>query len=199
MRLERLNSDKIKIFLTFDDLNERGITKEDMWHDLPKVQQLFRDMIMEADDELGFQAKGPIDVEVFSLPAQGMVVIVSKSLDHDIFEDDHDEYIEMQVTLDETDDILYTFHDFEHIISLMAPLHRLGINGGQLYHYNGLYYLGFEDEEGDHLDTLIAYLAEYGQPSTMSSHCLIEYGKVILSDGAVDQLHKAFYERKTSQ
>lgn len=197
MRLERLNSDKIKIFLTFDDLNERGITKEDMWHDLPKVQQLFRDMIMEADDELGFQAKGPIDVEVFSLPAQGMVVIVTKSIDYELFDDDQDEYIEMQVTLDETDDILYTFHDFEDIISLVSPLKRLGINGGQLYHYNGRYYLGFEDHT-ENVETLIAYLAEYGQPSTMSSHCLFEYGRVILPDHAVKNLYQSFYDRKTS-
>jgi adapter protein MecA 1/2 len=45
MRLERLNYDKIKIFLTFDDLSEREITKEEMWLDIPKVHQLFRDMI----------------------------------------------------------------------------------------------------------------------------------------------------------
>jgi len=83
MRLERLNGNKIKIFLTFDDLAERGISKDDLWRNLPKVQQLFRDMIMEADDELGFHADGPIEIEVFSLPAQGLVVIVSKRWDPD--------------------------------------------------------------------------------------------------------------------
>ncbi|MFP3454093.1 adaptor protein MecA, partial [Bacillus sp. SIMBA_154] len=29
MRLERLNYNKIKIFLTLDDLTDRGLTKED--------------------------------------------------------------------------------------------------------------------------------------------------------------------------
>ncbi|HSU80507.1 MAG TPA: adaptor protein MecA, partial [Candidatus Angelobacter sp.] len=109
MRLERLNSDKIKIFLTFDDLQERGLSKDDLWSNLPKVQDLFREMIMEADDELGFQADGPIEVEVFSLPAQGMVIVVSKSLDTDFIDED-DEFIEMQVTLDESDEILYRFN-----------------------------------------------------------------------------------------
>ena len=41
MRLERLNYNKIKIFLTFDDLSERGLTKEDLWRNAPKVQQYF--------------------------------------------------------------------------------------------------------------------------------------------------------------
>lgn len=30
MRLERLNYNKIKIFLTLDDLTDRGLTKEDL-------------------------------------------------------------------------------------------------------------------------------------------------------------------------
>lgn len=177
MRLERLNSDKIKIFLTFDDLKERGISKEDMWHDLPKVHQLFRDMIMEADDELGFQAEGPIEVEVFSLPAQGMVVIVSKSFNNDELLDDDDDYIEMQVTLDECDDILYKIDDFEDVIALADKLYHLGMTGGKLYHFDNRYYIHFDDEDDELIndfDLLIAVLAEFGYPSTMTSHRLIE-------------------------
>lgn len=42
MRIERLSQDKIRIFLTFDDLSERGIQKEDMWQEVPKVHDLLR-------------------------------------------------------------------------------------------------------------------------------------------------------------
>ena len=101
MRLERLNYNKIKIFLTFDDLTERGLTKEDLWHDSQKVHQLFRDMMSEASDELGFEADGPIAIEVYSLQAQGMVIIVTKDMiAQDEDEEFNDEYIEMQVTVD---------------------------------------------------------------------------------------------------
>ncbi|WP_307190238.1 adaptor protein MecA [Geomicrobium sp. JCM 19039] len=31
MRLERIAANKIKVFLTFDDLKERGLTKDDLW------------------------------------------------------------------------------------------------------------------------------------------------------------------------
>ncbi|MFP3471830.1 adaptor protein MecA, partial [Micrococcus sp. SIMBA_144] len=85
----------------------------------PKVHRLFREMIMEADDELGFKVDGPIAVEVFSLPAQGMVVIVTKGSAESDFEDDYnDEYIEMQVTLDESDEVFYEFRSFEDVIGL---------------------------------------------------------------------------------
>ncbi|MFC4617834.1 genetic competence negative regulator [Camelliibacillus cellulosilyticus] len=196
MRLERLDSDKIKIFLTFDDLRERGISKDDLWTNLPKVQELFRDMISEADVELGFEADGPIEVEVFSLPAQGMVVIVSKRFDPDLIDSEDDEYIEMQVTLDESDEIIYRFSDFEDIIALADKLHRIGVNGGSVYMYDRYYYMCFEEEElsGD-IDTMIAVLAEYGNPSTMTSHRLKDYGKPIMIERAVDTLHHYFLDR----
>lgn len=195
MRLERLNGDKIKIFLTFDDLNERGITKEDIWKDLPKVQELFRDMILEADDELGFQADGPIEIEVFSLPAQGMVVIVSKAIDYEDLEDDGD-YIEMQVTLDESQHILYKFSDFEEVISLTKRLFALSVTSGALYSYDNHFYLIFDEESIElNLNIFIALLAEYGSSSTMTTYRLHEYGKCLMETNAIEQIHHFFIKR----
>jgi len=193
MRLERLNSDKIKIFLTFDDLKERGITKEDMWTSLPKVQNLFRDMIMEADDELGFQADGPIEVEVFSLPAQGMVVIVSKRLNAELIDEDEDAFIEMQVTLDESNEIIYKFDDFEDVIALAKQLGSQGINEGTLVYFDHGYYLFFDEEQIDmELDVFIAILAEFGSSSTVTHYRLLEYGKVIVKTQAIEEISRFF-------
>jgi adapter protein MecA 1/2 len=192
MRLERLNSDKIKIFLTFDDLQERGLSKDDLWSNLPKVQDLFREMIMEADDELGFQADGPIEVEVFSLPAQGMVIVVSKSLDTDFIDED-DEFIEMQVTLDESDEILYRFNDIEDVIALSAKCQALGETGGRLYVYDNKYYLEFTDlDVSTEWEVFVAVLAEYGQPSTLTHHRLAEYGKCLMDEKALQHLYDTF-------
>ncbi|MCZ1268628.1 adaptor protein MecA, partial [Paenibacillus tundrae] len=48
MKIERLSHDKIRIFLTFDDLSERGIQKDDMWQEIPKVHELFTEMMDQA-------------------------------------------------------------------------------------------------------------------------------------------------------
>jgi len=199
MRLERLNGNKIKIFLTFDDLAERGISKDDLWRNLPKVQQLFRDMIMEADDELGFHADGPIEIEVFSLPAQGLVVIVSKRWDPDFIDDD-DEYIEMQVTLDETSDVIFQFYDLEDVIALARKLHVMGINGGTLYLFEKRYYLVFEETNlpvDIDMETLIAVMAEFGHTSTVTSHRLAEYGQTLMADRAVEMLFFFFCKKES--
>ncbi|WP_332238137.1 genetic competence negative regulator [Sporolactobacillus sp. KGMB 08714] len=202
MRLERLNGDRIKIFLTFDDLKERGITKEDMWHDLPRVEQLFRDMMLEADDELGFEPNGPIDVEVFSLPAQGMVVIVSKGRTddddedrQDFDEDEEEDFIQMQVTLDESQDVLYQFDQFEDVIILSKTLHDMGVTKGSLYLFENKYYLHFDEDQLDSevdLETLVAVLAEFGDTSTITIHRLDEYGKRLIDGEAVAVIYKYF-------
>ncbi|TDQ41556.1 genetic competence negative regulator [Aureibacillus halotolerans] len=186
MRLERLNVNKIKIFLTYDDLYERGMTKDDLWQDAPKVHQLFRDMMKEANSELGFEAAGPIAVEIFSLQAQGMVIIVTKGVDSQNDDDYDDDYIEMQVTLDESDDIFYEFASFEDFISLCAHLVRKGMRRGRLYAFENRYFysLSIEEVEEKDVENLIALLAEYGNPSTLTKYRVAEYGKTIIPHSA---------------
>ncbi|ABV62700.1 MULTISPECIES: genetic competence negative regulator [Bacillus] len=193
MRLERLNYNKIKIFLTLDDLTDRGLTKEDLWKDSFKVHQLFKDMMNEANQELGFEASGPIAVEVFSLQAQGMVVIVTKSQQDDADDDEFDEdYIEMQVKLDESHHVLYQFASFEDVIQLSHSLNRIGLLGGTVYHYEGQYFLSLDDFEELSADTVISILAEFGSPTTLTIHRLKEYGKVIMQDDAVKTIQMYF-------
>ncbi|MDN4527358.1 genetic competence negative regulator [Fictibacillus fluitans] len=195
MRVERLTYNKIKIFLTFDDLKERGISKDEIWQDIPKVHQLFRDMMTEADDEVGFKADGPIAVEVFALPAQGMVVIVTKGHNEYELEDEYDDdYIEMQVTLDESDEIFYEFSSFEDVIALAKRLEPLNLDGGVLYSFEDCFYLKFEEHDLTEieLDTLIALLAEFGNSSTITSYRVIEYGKALMDSHAISQINKYF-------
>lgn len=200
MRLERLTVDKIKIFLTYDDLKERGLTKEDLWFDGPKVQELLHEMMISADDELGFRPDGPLSVEIFSLPAQGMVIIVTKEKYDDNYIDDYDDgYIEMQVTLDESEEIFYEFQNFEDVISLSSRLYALGINGGTLYSYNGRYFLKLEEDDVSviDLDTLIAILSEFGSPATITTYRVIEYGKLLMEAQTIHRLYYTFI-KKTS-
>lgn len=200
MRLERLTMDKIKIFLTYDDLKERGLSKEDLWLDGPKVHELFREMMLEADDELGFKADGPVAVEVFSLPAQGMVIIVTKGKNENDFDmDDYDDgYIEMQVTLDESDEVFYEFRSFEDVIALSSRLYPFGITGGILYSFNHSFFMKFDEEDliGVDEEAFIALLAEFGNPSTITSYRVIEYGKVLMELEAVYRLYHTFIQKK---
>ncbi|MCG1023011.1 genetic competence negative regulator [Sutcliffiella horikoshii] len=195
MRLERLNYNKIKIFLTFDDLEDRGLTKEDLWKDSQKVHQLFRDMIDEASAELGFEVSGSLNVEVYALQAQGMVVIVTSTEQEELEEEFNDDYIEMQVTVDESQELFYVFESFDHLIDLAKRLQAFHIHGGTIYSHDQMFYLLLSEEDVDimmDIDTLIALLSEYGTPSTMTTHRVEEYGKKLLDRHAMKQLNKYF-------
>ncbi|HLQ71503.1 MAG TPA: adaptor protein MecA, partial [Bacillota bacterium] len=64
MRVERVSNSQFTIFLTFDDLMERGFTKEDLWYDASNVRDLFSDMMYEASIELDFELEGMLIIQV---------------------------------------------------------------------------------------------------------------------------------------
>ncbi|MDQ0058222.1 genetic competence negative regulator [Paenibacillus harenae] len=200
MKIERLSQDKIRIFLTFDDLSERGIHKDDMWREIPKVHELFSEMMDQAYTELGFDASGPLAVEVFALPAQGMVVIVTRGKmnahahdgGHTLEEDDADDEIyEMEVTLEQSDIVMYSFRDFEDVIAVSKQLQSSNLTeDGKLYSYNGKWILALEPAliDSSKHNAVIALLAEYGEATSVTYAMLEEYGKVIMSESAIGQI-----------
>jgi len=197
MKIERLSQDKIRIFLTFDDLTERGIQKDDIWREIPKVHELFYDLMDQAYSELGFDANGPLAVEVFAMPAQGMVVIVTKGKTSEgrgfADEDDEDVY-EMEVTLEESDLISYTFHDLEHLIAAAKRVGPQYTDAGALYSYQNKWVLQLEYESEDErqFDNLIAILSEFGEPNSYTDAVLAEYGKVVIAEGAIGVIRTRF-------
>jgi len=197
MRVERIGQDKIKIFLTFDDLSDRGIKKEDLWNDIPKVHDLFNEIMEQAYEELGFELSGPVAVEIFALPAQGMVVIVSggrqKFWNEEELDDD-DDLVSLEVTLEESDAIIFAFQDFEHLLTASRRINEYLIYGGKLYYYKEHYILIFDqiDVIDTTMDTMIAILSEYGDVSPISKVVLEEYGKLVIDEDAVKELVSHF-------
>ena len=197
MRMERLSQDKIRIFLTFDDLTERGIQKEDMWREIPKVHELFSEMMDQAYSELGFDASGPLAVEVFGMPAQGMVVIVTRGKlerEADAQSEDEEEVYELEVTLEQSEAIIYRFRDIEDAIGAAKTLAGRLTDEGQMYRYQNQWVLAFDPAalEGERYHALIAVLAEYGEASSVTPAVLEEYGKLVIESNAVQVLATTF-------
>ncbi|MEJ8304618.1 genetic competence negative regulator [Saccharibacillus sacchari] len=202
MKIERLSQDKIRIFLTSDDLNERGIQREDMWQEIPRVHELFTEMMDQAYSELGFDATGPLAVEVFALPAQGMVVVVTKGKYDPLHsepgdEEMPDEVYEMEVTMEANDTIVYSFHDIDPLIEAAHVLRERVTETGSLYHYNNAWFLHFSAEDLDDSlhDSLVAVLAEFGSSSSVTPAVLQEYGKTVMADQAIAQICTHFDRR----
>lgn len=192
MRIERVTHNQFTIFLTFDDLMERGFTREDLWYDADGIRNLFTDMLKEASTELGLELVGSLLVQVHLMQAQGMHVTVTQKAGNMELDED---FIEMKVMLDESKEFIFLFKDFEHIIQVASYLSSSMISGGQIYYLDGFYYMLFETHElndkkkGD----IIAILSEFSSPSMITSHRLKEYGKMIIPQDAVQQIMTFFH------
>ncbi|MED4133126.1 genetic competence negative regulator [Priestia megaterium] len=199
MRLERLNYNKLKVFLTYDDLKERGLTKEDLWTDTFKVKQLFREMIEQASQELNFEPTNSLSVEVFSLQAQGMVVFVTKQYEEEtsygeLDEDEFEDFIEMQVMLDESEDMFFEFDSFEDVIQLTKRMSNFYDTDSVLYSFEKRFYvlLDYHMLSPAEVGNMIAVLAEYGNPSTITKHRVNEYGKILVEKRALEYINSVF-------
>jgi len=191
MRVERLSDNQFKIFLTFDDLIERGFTKEELWTDVTSVRDLFTDMMHEASFELGVELDGMLLVQVQMMQAQGMHVYVTQKEESNF---DDDEFIEMKVTLDESDELIFMFEDFEDIIQAARSIEKYKLENGQIYMLDEEYYL-YLDEIANEKDkeNVIAILSEFSTPSIVTIHTLREYAIPIMSESAIPTLKKYFY------
>lgn len=196
MRVERLSRDKIRFFLSMDDLMERGIEKEDMWRDIPRVHELFNDMMEQAYDELGFEVSGPVAVEVFALPAQGMVVVVTRgrSKQQELGDNEEDQLYELEVTLEESDHLVVAFEDLEALIQASHSAVAMTESGtGRVYAYKGRYFLVLDNDTGTKVfDDLLAVLNEYGQTVATTEAVLCEYGTVIFAEDGLAKVCEHF-------
>ena len=57
MRIERIGENKIRIFVSYDDLEERDIDLDAFNYNSPETQELFWDLMEQAEIELGFDAQ----------------------------------------------------------------------------------------------------------------------------------------------
>lgn len=193
MRVERLSTDQFTVFLTFDDLIERGFTSDDLWQDAAIVRNLFSDIMYDASNELDFELDGALLVQVYLMQAQGMHVMVTQM--NDMMSEDED-YIEMKVTLDESHELIFSFNDFEDVIQVSSYLSPLGIEGAQVYHLDEQYYMLFEEEDLLQVqkENIIAVMSEYSHSTIITSYRLKEYGKVIYKNQAIKQIIEQFYQ-----
>lgn len=191
MKSERLTNNKIKIFLTLDDLMDRGITKEEIVGNSLKVHKLFQAMVEEACESLNFIMSGSIAIEIFSLPAQGLIIIVTKEEEEDFAEEE--DFVNLQVKFDESPHILYAFDEFEDVIQLSHQLLNQGVFLSTLYVYNERYYLLIENVSEEIYHKVISLAAEYGYASTLTLYRIGEYGACILEKEAIEVLTSYFH------
>ena len=84
MKLEKMNEQQIRCTLTSEDLKERRIKLSELAYGTDKAQSLFRDMMIQASNELDFEVNDePLMIEAVPMSSDSMVLTITKVDDPD--------------------------------------------------------------------------------------------------------------------
>lgn len=79
MKLERISENQIRCTLTRSDLADRELKISELAYGTEKAKALFREMMIQASDELGFEADNiPLIIEAIPISNECIMLIVTK-------------------------------------------------------------------------------------------------------------------------
>jgi len=83
MKIEKINENMIKVTVSVKDLVERNIDMEALNYNSPAAQELFWDMMEQAETQYGFNmSDSQLVIEPFPDAAEGFIITITK-LDED--------------------------------------------------------------------------------------------------------------------
>ena len=204
MKIERVGENKIRIFVTYDDLEERDIDLDAFNYNSPESQDLFWDLMQQAEIELGFDAQeSQLCIEAVSDVEHGFVITITRIEEDGDFESLH-KYIKNRYKKKELSSkkktsslcstmLIYSIEGFEELCSLCSMLNSLFTGRSRVYRLESTYYLVLFSVDSNVSDQnkFSSILSEYGDKMhnvDFFEGYLNEYGKCLVSDNALKVL-----------
>lgn len=215
MDIERVNENTLKLFISYRDIEDRGYSREEIWYNRAKGEELFWDMIGEINTEDYFDLDGPIWIHV-NASEQGLEVIVTRaSISSDgepqllsNFDDQREstDFKNKDSLFDSIEDessngyqqfssvYTYKFKDIDEIIPLAKRAISFGIPSS-LYKFENSYYVAVDFSTIDDKNVRQNYksiINEYLNSSKLTIYRLQEYGEMIMQDNCFESVIQYF-------
>lgn len=207
MKLEKLNDDKIRITLNLEDLKENDIDFHTFMSNSIESQELFLNMLDRAEKELGFVTDDyRVMIEALAMTNGNFVLTVTR------FEAEKEKstYKKKKVNIKRktaninTDKAIYCFNSFDEYCGYCSFLNNNILkymnnfaDSVSLYSYNEKYYLVFSNIHVN-INLLKAFcssiteFAHFVENADLFESKLLEYGKLVMKDNAIDICIKHF-------
>lgn len=206
MKVEKINNNKVKITLTFEELEKRDINIKDIEKNSEIAKNLFVDLIEESniDEEFEFE-DSQLLIEASSDNNNLFVVTITKVdnmpdlrkyslLEKKVKNSKKSKSI---VTNYKVDSFIYSFKSIDNILALCenAKDEKLFFGKNSLYKYNDIYFLIFANssiKNKKFLKTFV-FLSEYCEnyySYNMFSSAIKEKSKLIVANNALQTLSK---------
>ena len=212
MDIERINENTLKLFITYSDIEDRGYTREEIWYNRAKGEELFWDIIGEINTDDYFDLDGPIWIHINASESGLEVVVTRASVGNDSetssmtgnFEDDlhiSDQLNEMEESIfnaigkaakeeeQSLENARFRFKDIDELVPLAKRAAPLGIES-VLYKWEDYYYLyvELEDLESEAARNITALCTEYFAAPTTTAPRLDEYGETIIAEDCFETI-----------
>lgn len=207
MRIERISENVIKVTITMNDLEERNIDIDSISYNSDAAQELFWDMMEQAEMELDFEmSNSQLIIEPFPNDDEGFIITVTRLDDEGEFESIQ-KYIKNKF---QRNDIhvkksrrlspavwVYRFEDFDHLCLLAKKLEGIYKGSNSLYECKGQYYLVLRKDGFLAVDTIMManLLAEYGHRvhnAAFFEGYLNEYGSLLIQENCLETIRNYF-------
>lgn len=201
MRIERIGENRIRIFVSYDDLEERDIDLDAFSYNSPETQELFWDLMEQAEIELGFDAhESQLCIEAVTDVDQGFVITITKLDDDNEFESIQkfikNRYKKKDLSIKKKSSsicstmLIYAVEDFDALCFLASALRPLYTGRSKVYSLDGTYYLVLSSVENNVLNKkkFESILSEYADKMTSVDFFegyLNEYGKLLADNDAI--------------
>lgn len=217
MEIERINDDTVKFYLSYMDIEERGFTREEVWNNRERSEELFWEMMDEINEQSDFAVEGPLWIQVHSKD-DGIEVTVTRAVTdpdqmgsnssmfnngiNNVFNDSEDAFENIEDLLKNSleqenkwTENTFVFREFEDVIQTASRMQHFDTHTS-LYAYKSKYYLyvAYDIEEMTNLDkaNMFSVLTEFATPADETIHILKEYGTVVFEGDVFEQVEKYF-------
>ena len=216
MDIERINENTLKLFITYSDIEDRGYTREEIWYNRAKGEELFWDVIGEVNTDDYFDLDGPIWIHINASDSGLEVVVTRASMGNDSetssmvgsFDDDlhiSDSLDGMEESIfnaigksskeeeQSLENIRFRFKDIDELVPLAKRAAHLDVKSA-LYKWENYYYLYVDvnDLENQEAKNIVALCSEYLPASKMTIHRLEEYAETIIAENCFETISLYF-------
>jgi adapter protein MecA 1/2 len=208
LKMEKINENKIKVTISLDDLEERNIDLDSLNYNSPAAQELFWDMMEQAEVEFGFNiSDSQLVIEPTPDIEDGFIIIITKIDEDGDFESIH-KYIKNRYKKSDLKSkrkskkiyssiTIYSFRSFDDLCELSKRIQQIYSGESTLFKYKATYYLlltrsNFTVSNMELFDIMMSEYSEKVSNASFYEGYLNEYGEIIVSNDAIEIINNYF-------
>lgn len=185
MKFEKISDDRLRITLTYDDMEELDFDAIELSYEDSDASDILDELLELAEQECGFETQGyRLVVEVMPFHSEGLMLTITKILkENDLLSKMKD----MQETKQHP--LLFGFDDFYILISALKELAPFYEGESAVYSYRQNYFLWLLPKHHKDEKRILLILCEFGTYLTKNSYIgmVKEYASVVIENNAVEK------------